>query len=42
MGIGAGEDCMELHHPDYDFPDGLIEDAAMFLYSIALSYQILG
>jgi len=42
MGIGAGEDCMELHHPAYDFPDGLIEDAAMFLYSIALSYQLVG
>ena len=39
MGIGAGEDCMELHHPGYDFPDEVIEDAAKYLYSIALSYQ---
>ena len=40
MGIGAGEDCMELHHPNYDFPDEVIEDAAKYLYSIALSYQL--
>lgn len=42
MGIGAGEGCMELHHPAYDFPDEVIEDATMFLYSIALSYRVEG
>lgn len=30
FGIGSGEDCPELHHPDYDFPDGIIETAARF------------
>ena len=28
FGMGAGEECHELHHPDYDFPDDLIEPAA--------------
>ena len=28
FGIGAGENHPELHHPDYDFPDALIEPAA--------------
>ena len=34
FGIGSGEDCYELHHPAYDFPDKLIEPAAQALYSI--------
>ena len=28
FGIGAGENSPELHHPDYDFPDALIAQAA--------------
>ena len=31
FGLGAGEDHVELHHPDYDFPDALIEPAAQLL-----------
>lgn len=31
FGMGSGEDCRELHHPEYDFPDALIEPAAHFL-----------
>ena len=34
FGIGAGEKHPELHHPDYDFPDGLIEPAAQIFYSL--------
>lgn len=29
-GIGAGEECPELHHPDYNFPDEILETAALF------------
>ncbi len=39
FGIGAGENCHELHHPDYDFPDGLIEPAAKAFYSILLNSE---
>lgn len=28
FGIGSGEGCHELHHPEYDFPDELTEPAA--------------
>ena len=28
FGLGAGKDHAELHHPDYDFPDGLIDKGA--------------
>ena len=34
FGIGSGENHPELHHPDYDFPDDLIEPAAQIFYSI--------
>lgn len=34
FGIGAGEKHVELHHPDYDFPDELIEPAARVFYNI--------
>lgn len=33
-GIGSGEQQPELHHPDYNFPDGLIEPAAQLFYSL--------
>lgn len=33
FGMGSGEKHVELHHPDYDFPDDLIEPAArLFQY----------
>ena len=35
FGIGSGLDSHELHHPDYDFPDRIIEPAAEFLSHIA-------
>ena len=35
FGIGSGEHHPELHHPDYDFPDGLIEPAAQLFYRLA-------
>ena len=36
FGIGSGEHHPELHHPDYDFPDGLVEPAAqLFLRLVA-------
>ena len=35
LGIGAGEQHLELHHPDYDFPDAIIEPTAQLLYRFA-------
>lgn len=34
FGIGSGENHAELHHPDYDFPDELIEPAARVFFSL--------
>lgn len=34
FGIGAGEKHLELHHPDYDFPDALIPLGAQVFYNI--------
>lgn len=34
MGIGAGHHHAELHHPDYDFPDEIIEPTAQLLFSL--------
>lgn len=31
LGIGAGRQHLELHHPDYDFPDEIIEPTAELL-----------
>ena len=36
FGIGSGEQQPELHHPDYDFPDALIEPAAQFFFRLAV------
>lgn len=36
FGIGSGEHQPELHHPDYDFPDALIEPAAQFFFRLTL------
>ena len=30
FGIGSGREMPELHHPDFDFPDNIIESAAAF------------
>ena len=35
FGIGSGERQPELHHPDYDFPDALIEPAAQLFFRLA-------
>ena len=35
FGIGSGENQPELHHPDYDFPDDLIEPAAQLFFRLA-------
>lgn len=38
FGIGSGEHHVELHHPDYDFPDSLIQPAAqVFLHLLNAS-----
>lgn len=34
-GVGGGEHQPELHHPDYDFPDDLIEPAAQLFFRLA-------
>ncbi len=35
FGIGSGERQPELHHPDYDFPDALVEPAARLFFQLA-------
>jgi len=35
FGIGAGENQPDLHNPDYDFPDELIQMGITFFYQIA-------
>lgn len=35
FGIGSGERQPELHHPDYDFPDSLVEPAARLFFRLA-------
>jgi metal-dependent amidase/aminoacylase/carboxypeptidase family protein len=38
FGLGAGEKCAQLHHPDYDFPDALLSiGVRMFLELIEQS-----
>ncbi|MBP3763740.1 MAG: amidohydrolase [Bacteroidales bacterium] len=34
FGLGSGEGQPELHHPDYDFPDALIEPAARLFFRL--------
>jgi len=34
FGIGSGEDHPDLHNPDYDFPDEIIEPAIRLFHSI--------
>ncbi len=38
FGIGSGETHAELHHPDYDFPDDLIEPAAQLFLRLSSSF----
>lgn len=35
FGLGSGEQHPELHHPDYDFPDDIIEPAARLFLQLA-------
>ena len=35
FGIGAGEDCPDLHTPEYEFPDEVIRNAVRCLYLLA-------
>ena len=39
FGIGSGEHQPELHHPDYDFPDALVEPAAQLFYRLATAVE---
>lgn len=34
FGIGSGTNHIELHHPDYDFPDDIIESTAQLFFSM--------
>ena len=38
FGMGSGENHAELHHPDYDFPDELIEPAAQMFFRLSSSF----
>ena len=38
FGFGAGESHPELHHPDYEFPDDIIEPAARLFLRLAQSF----
>lgn len=38
FGIGAGEHHVELHHPDYDFPDALILPAAQVCFNLITDF----
>ena len=37
FGIGAGTDCYDLHNPEYDFPDAIIENTVKLLYYTAIT-----
>ncbi|MBQ9472842.1 MAG: amidohydrolase [Bacteroidales bacterium] len=37
FGVGAGLKHPELHSPEYEFPDSIIESTALFLYNVAQS-----
>lgn len=34
FGLGSGEECPQLHNPDYDFPDDIIENGVAIFYEI--------
>lgn len=35
FGLGSGERQPPLHHPDFDFPDAIVEDGAAMFYKLA-------
>lgn len=37
FGVGAGIDHVELHHPDYDFPDAIVEPTAQLFLRLAMN-----
>lgn len=39
FGIGAGETVPELHHPDYDFPDEIIDSTAQLFIKLITHWQ---
>lgn len=39
FGIGSGEKHPELHHPDYDFPDEIIEPAARLFLQLVQNFD---
>ena len=39
FGIGSGEHQPELHHPEYNFPDALIEPAAQLFFRLATAFE---
>lgn len=39
FGIGSGEDCKPLHHPAYDFPDEILENAINMFITIQQKAQ---
>lgn len=39
FGMGSGDDHAELHHPDYDFPDELIEVCASVFATLCRSFR---
>ncbi|MFC2100394.1 amidohydrolase [Bacteroidota bacterium] len=41
FGLGAGKNTTELHNPDYDFPDGLIEKGIMIFYEILRTLNLI-
>jgi amidohydrolase len=34
FGLGSGEECPQLHNPDYDFPDDIIKNGVSMFYEI--------
>jgi len=38
FGIGAGEEHLVLHHPDYDFPDAILKPTIALFKSIIINY----
>lgn len=40
FGVGSGKNHVELHHPDYDFPDGIIDTAVGCFESILKSIKL--
>lgn len=38
FGIGAGEEHLVLHHPDYDFPDAILEPTIKLFKTLILNY----